>query len=112
MAINNLLLVDDESDCGQAAKRYFQDNLTPNVDLAGDYESALEKIRQTRYDLIVLDSLEGACFRICEDIREIPHGDVIIFSGNLQILEEAERRGIPFYDKQIKFLNKIVAKYK
>lgn len=93
---------------------HFQDNLTPNVELAEDYESALQKIRQTRYDLIILDSLEGDCFRIHRDIKKISHGDVIIFSGNMQTETEAKRLGISFYSKAnaSEGLDEIVAKYK
>jgi DNA-binding NtrC family response regulator len=90
MAINNVLCVDDESTWRNIFQRHFQEHLTPNVDLAENYESGLEKIREKYYDLIVLDSLEGDCFRIYANIQHVPHGDVVIFSGNLQI--EAEQR--------------------
>lgn len=112
--IHNVLCVDDESAWRQIFQEHFQEYLTPNVDLAENYESGLRKIKQTRYDLIVLDSLEGDCFRIYEDIQNIPHGDVIIFSGNVQIEARAKRHGIPFYSKSeaTECLDKIVAQYK
>lgn len=105
--------MDDESTWRNIFQRHFQEYLTQNVDLAENYDSGLEKIKQTRYDLIVLDRLEGDCFRIHDDIQTIPHGDVIIFSGNTQIEAEAKRRGIPFYNKSkaTKCLDEIVGKY-
>jgi len=114
MEINNMLCVDDESSWRRIFQRHFQEYLTPNVDLAENYASGLEKIKQTRYDLIVLDSLERDCFKLYDDIQNIPHGDVIIFSGNVLIEAEAIRRGIPFYSKSkaTECLDKIVAQYK
>jgi DNA-binding response OmpR family regulator len=110
----NVLCVDDNTSWRGIFQRHFQEYLTPNVDLAENYESALQKIKQTRYDLIILDSLGGDCFKIHTDIRGIPHGDVIIFSGNPQIEFRAEKLGIPFYSKSnaSEDLDKIVAKYK
>ncbi len=114
MAINRILCVDDEPAWRRELREHFQRELTPNVDVAENYESAMQLIRQNRYDLIILDGLEGDCFRIHQDIQEIPHGDVIIFSGNDKILGEAEKREIPSYDKfrAPEFLEEIVAKYK
>ena len=111
MSLTNLLYVDDDSDWRETVQSHFQEKLTPNVDVAKDYASALKKIRQTRYVLIVLDSLEGDCFRVIRDIVDIPHGDVVIFSGNFQITAEAKRLGIPFYNKP-QDLDKLVATYK
>jgi hypothetical protein len=73
----------------------------------------MEQIKANRYDVIILDSLEGDCFRIHEDIREIPHGEVVILSGNFRIRKEAEAKRIPFYDKgkADESLTKILAKY-
>jgi DNA-binding NtrC family response regulator len=110
----NILCVDDSRSWRIIFQMHFQDYLTPNVDLAENYESALQKIRQKRYDLIVLDGLEGDCFRIHQDIKEIPHGDIIIFSGNDQLRAEARKRGIPFYSKSeaTESLDEIVSQYK
>jgi len=88
MALKNLLYVDDDPDWLEMGQRRFQ-GLTPNVDVAENYASALEKIRQTRYDLIVLDSLEGDCFRVHRDIQDIPHGEVVLFSADSRIQGEA-----------------------
>ncbi len=111
MSLSNLLYVDDDSTWRRLGQRRFQRELTPNVDVAEDYASALQRIRETRYDLIVLDSLEGDCFRVYEDIKDVPHGDVVIFSGNFQIQAEAKKLGIPFYVKP-QDLDKLVATYK
>ena len=111
MPLTNLLYVDDDSTWRGLCQRRFQRELTPNVDVAEDYASALQKIKKTRYDLIVLDSLEGDCFRVHKDINDVPHGDVVIFSGNFQIQAEAKKLGIPFYNKP-QDLDKIVATYK
>lgn len=114
MTINNILCVDDNEDWRESFQSHFKENLTPNVDIAEDYDSAMQKIRQTKYDLIVLDSLEGKCFEIYQDIQNIPHGDVIIFSADDEIRKEAMKRDIPFYDKLevAKELKKIFDKYK
>ncbi len=114
MTINKILCVDDELIWRGIFLRNFQERLTPNVELAESYTSALQKIRQTKYDLIVLDGLEGECFKIYRDIKNLPHGNVIIFSGNTQIKAETKEREIPFYNKPeaTKELDKIIAQYK
>jgi DNA-binding NtrC family response regulator len=114
MIINNVLCIDDQHSWRKIFQMYFQEYLTQNVDLAENYNSGLEKIKQMRYDLIILDSLEGDCFKILDDIKTIPHGDVIIFSGDTDIELKAEKLGIPFYSKSraTEDLDKIVAQYK
>jgi DNA-binding response OmpR family regulator len=113
MAIK-VLCVDDELIWRKIVQRHFQDFLTQNVDLAEDYASGIEKIRQTRYDLIVLDSLEGNCFRLYGDMKDIPHGDVVILSGNEIVEKEAKRLGIPYYSKSkaTEGLDTLATKYK
>ena len=111
MPINNLLFVDDDPVWLRLGQRRFQ-ALTPNVDVAKDYDSAIRKIRKTTYDLIILDSLEGDCFRIHQDAKDLPHGDVVIFSANMLIQSHAERLGIPFYSKLNNDLDKIIRTYK
>ena len=109
----NVLVVDDERECRTTHQIYFQLYLTPNVDTAEDMHSALQKIRETKYDLIVIDGLEGQCFRLFDNIKEIPHGEVIILSGDFTVKEMAQKKEIPFYDKRDKnALEKIVEKYK
>jgi len=70
---------------------HFRGYLTLDVDFAENYASGLEKIKQRYYHLIILDGLKGDCFRICEDIQTLPHGEVFIFSGNSQIEIEAKK---------------------
>ena len=109
----NVLCVDDEPETLSTHKIYFQMCLTPNVDTAKDISSALQKIRETKYDLIILDGLEEQCFRLFDDIKEIPHGDVMILSGDSTVESMAKEKGIPFYSKKDRnALEKIVEKYK
>ena len=114
MAIERMLCVDDEQMWRDILKGHFQQELTPNVDVAGDYDSAMQMIRQNKYDLIMLDGLRGDCFKVYRDIQTIPHGDLIIFSGCDDTREEAEKRKIPFYHKlsSVSNLDRIVEKYK
>ena len=98
MTINNLLYVDDDSDWLEMGQRKFE-SITPNVDVAENYSSALKMVRQTRYDLIVLDSLESNCFILYQNLQDIPHGEVILFSTDSRIQGKAESLGIPFYNK-------------
>lgn len=113
MTVKKVLCVDDEPIWRTILQMHFQGYLTLNVDFAENYASGLEKIKQNYYNLIILDGLEGDCFRICEDIQTLPHGEVFIFSGSSQIEIEAKKRGISFYSKSraTKFLDEIVDKY-
>ena len=114
MAINKMLCVDDERLCRNMIRIYFQENLTPHVDIAEDYNSAMRQIRENNYSLIILDSLGGDCFKIHREIQDIHHGDLIIFSGCNETQEEAGKRGIPFYHKldSVSNLDKIAEKYR
>jgi len=113
MTINKVLCVDDNEDWRESFQSHLKE-LTANIDTAEDYNSAMQKIRQTEYDLIILDSLEGMCFKIHQDIQNLPHGDVIIFSANDEIRKEAIKKDISFYDKVefIKELKRIVNRYR
>jgi len=114
MGIDRMLCVDDEKLCRNMLRMYFQESLTPHVDIAEDYNSAMQQIRENEYDLIILDSLGGDCFKIHREIQDIPHGDLIIFSGCYKTQEEAGKMGIPFYHKlgSVSNLDEIVKKYK
>ena len=114
MTIKNILCVDNEEDWRETFQMNFQKNFTSNVDLAKDYESALQKIKKTKYDLIILDGLEGDCFKIYQDIQNIPYGNIIIFSAGEDIIKEALNKNIDAYDKFnfTKELEKIVKKYR
>ena len=112
----DILFVDDEHSWREGTKYYIEGTPNINLDFADSYASALKHIRQKKYDLIVSDGLEGDCFRIFEDIKNMPHGDFIIFSGSTgdnSIESQAEEQKIPFYSKaeSTKFLDGIIAKY-
>ena len=66
-----ILAVDDEEDILEIIKELLDDS---RVDTAHDYESASQKINETRYDLAILD---------------------IMGVNGLKLLEEAVERGIP-----------------
>ena len=111
MALKNLLFVDDDPSVLRICQRHFQRELTPNVDVADNYASALESIRKTNYDLIILDGLGGDCFRVHKDIAAMSHGDVVIFSGNTDVEKKARELGISFYEKP-KDIDKLIDRYK
>jgi DNA-binding response OmpR family regulator len=66
-----ILAVDDEQDVLEIIKELLEDS---RVETAHDYESASQKIRETQYDLAILD---------------------IMGVNGLKLLEEAVDRGIP-----------------
>jgi DNA-binding NtrC family response regulator len=110
--LKNVLCVDDNAPVRRSLEMYLHSWNISKVDVAVDYTSAIQKIKETRFDLIILDGLEKECFRIYEDIKEIPHGEVIIFSGNKNILEEAKLRNIPNLSKSNPMsLLEIIEKY-
>jgi DNA-binding response OmpR family regulator len=71
LAGKHILAVDDESDVLESITDILEDS---RVDCAGSYESASEKLRTNRYDLVILD---------------------IMGVNGLKLLEEAVDRGFP-----------------
>lgn len=67
----HILAVDDEADILETIEDILDD---ARIDLAGDYETASQKIRARKYDLVILD---------------------IMGVNGLQLLEEAAERNIP-----------------
>jgi DNA-binding response OmpR family regulator len=67
----HILAVDDEEDILETIEDILDET---NVDLASDYKSASKKIKENRYDLVILD---------------------IMGVDGLKLLEEAVDRGIP-----------------
>ena len=67
----HILAVDDEEDILEIIKELLEDS---RVETANDYESASQKIKDTRYDLAILD---------------------IMGVNGMKLLEEAVERGIP-----------------
>ena len=111
MPINNLLCVDDDSLWCEILKREFQRDICPNVDTAENYREALGLIQEGSYDLIISDGLDGDCFRFFEAIKDLPHGDFVILSGNGEYEKRAKTLGIPFYSKDDD-LDRLSEKYK
>lgn len=96
--IVSILCVDDFEGWRDCLNTYFV-NKHVDIDLAEGYSSALEKIRNKNYALIVLDGLNGDCFKINEDIGALSHGPVILFSDSISISLVAEKKKIPYYSK-------------
>jgi DNA-binding NarL/FixJ family response regulator len=90
MTLNHILCVDDEELWRYKLQRHFKKNPANMVDLAKDYESALNYLHKTRYDLIVLDGLNGDWLKIYSDLKEIPHGEVVIISGSFKVELDAK----------------------
>ena len=93
MPVINVLYVEDDIDFRRDARAYFR---APEykLDVAADYESGVAKARRKFYELIILDGLEWACFELIEAVKDVPHGEIIIFSGHPLIISNAESRGI------------------
>ena len=111
MALNNVLYVDDEADWRRIVQAKFKQRLAKTVDVARDYISGVAKIKKKFYDLVVVDGLDGNCFRLIDDVKDVSHGPIAIFSSNSGIRSKAMQEGIPFYNKPME-LDKIVRTYK
>jgi CheY-like chemotaxis protein len=119
----NVLCVDDDYSHRRFIQLYFQSFLPSNadvqkVDIAEDYYSALEKIKGTKYDLVISDSLRGKdhlvdCFTLHDDIKGIPNTVFVILADNDYARKKASELGIPFYEKTegIESLDTIIATY-
>ena len=111
MALTNVLYVDDEAPWRRRVQTHFKEKLARVVDVAGDYISGVNKIKKKFYDLIVLDCLGGDCFKLIEEVRDVRHGPIAIFSADMNVASQARRESIPFYIKPLD-LDKIVRTYK
>jgi DNA-binding NtrC family response regulator len=112
MAFQNLLFVDDNPAMLELGVDYFK-ALTPNIDTATDYASAMEKLRASEYGLTILDGLEGKCFDIYKNLGEegIFYGEFVILSGDVELQIKAKELRIPFYAKP-NGLSQIVKDYR
>lgn len=88
-----ILIIEDEIDLGAIVRDYLQaEGLT--CELAHDAETALQKIQQNRWDLILLDimlpsksgTLNG--FGLCEEIRKEMNTPIIMMTARI---EETDR---------------------
>lgn len=111
MALNNVLYVDDEAIWRRRVQAHFRQKLASNVDVAADYASGVRKITKRFYDLIVVDGLEGDCFRLIEEVKEVKHGPIAIFSANIDVASQARGIGIPYFVKPQE-LDKLVRTYR
>ena len=112
MPLANVLYVDDDRDWRNRVRTDFQGKkLASRVDIATSRDSGAKKIRKRNYDLIVVDGLEGECFGLIEDVREISHGPIVIFSGNVNVISRARSSGTPVYVKP-HGLDEIIRAYK
>lgn len=89
----NILIVEDETDLAAIVQDYLRAEGL-NCELASDADSALAKIQQQTWDLILLDimlpSQSGALngFSLCQAIRKINNTPVIIMTARI---EETDR---------------------
>ena len=114
MALNNVLYVDDEAQWRKRVQSHLRQKRIPIVDVAGNYDSGILKIKRKPYDLIITDGLNGDCFRLIEDVKGVTHGPIVIFSADMGVASQAKKLGIPYYTKlqMPQNLDKIVAAYK
>ncbi|MBU2615628.1 MAG: response regulator [Nanoarchaeota archaeon] len=111
MKVSSLLYVEDDKAWRETIQRQFSSAICQNVETAEDYLSALEMIQRRKYDLIVMDGLEGDCFVLNKELQGMPHGDVVIFSGDDRNKGRAEKVGIPFFKKP-NDLDRLIETYK
>ena len=111
MALNNILYVDDEASWRRRVQTHLKEKLAKVIDVAGDYASGVKKIKKKFYELIVLDGLGGECFRLIKDVKDVRHGQIVIFSADMNVASQARNESIPFYNKPLD-LDKIVKTYK
>ncbi|HLC57636.1 MAG TPA: response regulator [Candidatus Nanoarchaeia archaeon] len=111
MRVDSLLYVEDDERLRETMQRQFARAICSDVETAENSGPALEMARRKRYDLIIMDGLEGACFALYEGLKDIPHGDVVIFSGDDRYRGMAESLGIPFY-KKFEDLSKLTNTYR
>jgi len=115
MVIESILFVDDE--------KIFREMIPPEistrfgkdvkVDTAEDVESALKLMRNEKYDLILLDSLEMECFKIVDIVNNenIQHGTFVLFSNNIMAKREGMKRNLKFYFKGLEDLDQLYSDF-
>jgi len=92
----NILAVDDEEDILETIEDIVDE---ANVDLAGDYKSASKKIKENRYDLVILDIMGVDGLRLLEEAvdRGIPAVMLTAHAINPETLMESIRKGAIAY---------------
>jgi CheY-like chemotaxis protein len=91
-----ILAVDDEIDVLETIEDLLD---TARVDTARDYHSASEKIRQTRYDLVILDIMGVDGLTLLEEAvaRQIPAVMLTAHAVNQDALMDSIRKGAIAY---------------
>jgi len=92
----NILAVDDEEDILETIEDILDE---ANIDLAGDYKSASKKIKENRYDLVILDIMGVDGLKLLEEAvdREIPAVMLTAHAINPETLMESIRKGAISY---------------
>jgi DNA-binding response OmpR family regulator len=96
LAGKRILAVDDEIDVLETIEDLLD---TARVETARDYASASEKIRQTRYDLVILDIMGVDGLTLLDEAvdRQIPAVMLTAHAVNQESLMESIRKGAIAY---------------
>ena len=91
-----ILAVDDEIDILETIEDILSD---ADLDMASDYETASQKLKQTRYDLTILDIMGVNGLKLLEEAvaRGIPAVMLTAHAINPQTLMESIRKGAISY---------------
>ena len=92
----NILAVDDEEDILETIEDILDE---ANLDFANDYTSASKKIKENRYDLVILDIMGVDGLKLLEEAvdREIPAVMLTAHAINPETLMESIRKGAISY---------------
>jgi DNA-binding NtrC family response regulator len=97
----NILAVDDEQDILETIEDILEE---ANLDCAGNYQEASEKIKQKQYDIVILDIMGVNGMKLLEESvqRNIPAVMLTAHSINPDSLMESIRKGaIAYLPKEI-----------
>ncbi|MCP4134489.1 MAG: response regulator [bacterium] len=92
----HILAVDDEDDILETIEDVLEDT---HIDLARDYKTASEKIRNNKYDLAILDIMGVSGLKLLEEATEknIPAVMLTAHAINPETLMESVRKGAISY---------------
>ncbi len=96
LAGKSILAVDDEADILESIEDILEDS---RIDCAGDYSSASEKIRNNRYDLVILDIMGVNGLKLLDEsvARNFPTVMLTAHAMNPEALLTAIRKGAIAY---------------
>lgn len=96
LAEKHILAVDDEWDVLETIQEILEDS---KIDIAQNYETALEKIHDNRYDLAILDIMGVSGIRLLEECvkKDIPAVMLTANAMNPDTLMESIRKGAISY---------------